>query len=104
MRLDAVRRREVRSGPGRVRLGLGQLDVIPLGLGQLSLGPLAVIPLGLVRLDLIRPGLARLAAGVGGTLGQRRSSRCLQLTQSVARGKACRRALGIGLPQVSQRP
>ena len=30
-------------------------------------------------------------------LGQRRSSRCLHVTHSVARGKACRRALGIGV-------
>src|ERR671936_998437 len=32
----------------------------------------------------------------------RRSSRCLQATSSVAMGKALRRALGMGLPQLSQ--
>jgi hypothetical protein len=33
---------------------------------------------------------------------QRRSSRCLQATSSVAMGKAFSRAFGIGLPQLSQ--
>src|SRR3954467_612857 len=36
--------------------------------------------------------------------GQRRSSRCLQATSSVAAGNALSRALGIGLPQLSQYP
>ena len=35
---------------------------------------------------------------------QRRSSLCLHDTHRVARGKACRRALPIGLPQDSQIP
>ena len=36
--------------------------------------------------------------------GQRRSSRCLQVTHRVARGNACRRALPIGSPHDSQVP
>ena len=36
--------------------------------------------------------------------GYRRSSRCLQVTHSVARGNACRRPLPIGWPQLSQLP
>ena len=35
---------------------------------------------------------------------QRRSSRCLHVTHSVARGKACRRGFGMGLPHSSHRP
>ncbi|MDT4932540.1 MAG: hypothetical protein QOK11_432 [Pseudonocardiales bacterium] len=35
---------------------------------------------------------------------QRRSSRCLHATSRVALGNALRRALGIGLPQLSQNP
>ena len=40
----------------------------------------------------------------GGLTGQRRSSRCLHVTHSVALGKACSRALGMGLPHSSHRP
>ena len=36
--------------------------------------------------------------------GQRRSSRCLQVTHRTARGKACSRALPIGSPHDSQVP
>ena len=36
--------------------------------------------------------------------GYRRSSRCLHVTHSVARGNACSRPLPIGLPQFSQMP
>ena len=37
-------------------------------------------------------------------LAQRRSSRCLHVMHSVARGNTCRRALPMGLPQFSQTP
>ena len=56
---------------------------------------------------LQRRALRRDGAGVSAThativADQRRSSRCLQATSSVAIGNALSRAFGIGLPQLSQ--
>ena len=54
-----------------------------------------------------QPGPAMTGPGSfvdGGVVGQRRSSFCLHDTHRVARGKACSRALPIGLPQLSQMP
>ena len=50
-----------------------------------------------------QPGAAGMIDGAA-TSGYRRSSRCLQVTHRVARGKACSRPLPIGWPQLSQLP
>ena len=54
------------------------------------------------RTGAARSPVIRVASSSGPV--QRRSSRCLQATQRVARGNACRRAFPIGSPQDSQTP